>query len=52
MHRLIRASLLFAIVLTLGAGPAGTRAPVDAPTRSASPSANRLVVFEAFMRPG
>ncbi len=52
MHRLIRASLLFAIVLTLGAGPAGTRAPEAEPTRPASPAAGRLVVFEAFMRPG
>ena len=52
MNRLIRASVLFAIVLTLGAGPARTRALVDELTRPASPAASRLVVFEAFMRPG
>ena len=52
MQPLIRASLLLAIVLTLGAGPATTQVPVAELTRPASPAASRLVVFEAFMRPG
>ena len=52
MNRLIRASVLFASVLTLGAGPARTQVPVAEPICPASPAASRLVVFEAFMRPG
>ena len=51
MHRLIRASLLIAITLTLGAGPAETQSPVAELTRPAAPAASRMVVFEAFMRP-